>query len=81
MPDTGVGLTGDINGSGFPVTGDAIKLDLADDPRPHDVKTLHGVKGLYRVRVGDYRIVYNIENKTITIAMVRVRRRNDAYRK
>jgi mRNA interferase RelE/StbE len=55
-------------------------LSLADDPRPHDVKALHGGKGLYRVRVGDYRIVYSVEDKIITVVIVRVRHRKDVYR-
>jgi mRNA interferase RelE/StbE len=55
-------------------------LALADDPRPHDVKALHGEKGLYRIRVGDYRIVYSVVDKIITVVIVRVRHRKDAYR-
>jgi Cytotoxic translational repressor of toxin-antitoxin stability system len=55
-------------------------IALADDPRPHDVKALHGEKKLYRVRVGDYRIVYNVEDKVITVVIVRVRHRKDVYR-
>jgi mRNA interferase RelE/StbE len=55
-------------------------LALADDPRPHDVKALHGKMGVYRVRVGDYRIVYSVEDKIITVIIVRVRHRKDVYR-
>ena len=55
-------------------------IALADDPRPHDVKALHGENKLYRVRVGDYRIVYSIEDKIITVVIVRVRHRKDVYR-
>lgn len=55
-------------------------LALADDPQPHDVKVLHGKNGLYRVRVGDYRIVYSIKDKIITVIIVRVRHRKDVYR-
>ena len=47
-------------------------IGFADDPRPHDVKALHGENKLYRVRVGDYRIVYSIEDKIITVVIVRV---------
>jgi len=55
-------------------------IALADNPRPHDVKALHGEKKLYRVRVGDYRIIYNIEDKIITVIIVRVKHRKDVYR-
>ncbi|MGH7239347.1 MAG: type II toxin-antitoxin system RelE family toxin, partial [Candidatus Saccharimonadales bacterium] len=33
---------------------------LADNPRPHDVKKLQGQDSVYRVREGDYRVVYEI---------------------
>lgn len=33
---------------------------LADDPRPHGVEKMSGVENAYRVRVGDYRIIYEI---------------------
>lgn len=56
-------------------------LALADDPRPHNVKALQGEKGLYRIRVGDYRIVYSVEDKIVTVIIVRVRHRKDVYRK
>ena len=55
-------------------------IAFADDPRPHDVKALHGGEKLYRVRVGDYRIVYKVEDKIITVIIVRVRHRKDVYR-
>jgi mRNA interferase RelE/StbE len=55
-------------------------IALADEPRPHDVKTLHGKIKLYRVRVGDYRIVYNVDEKIITVIIIRVRHRKDVYR-
>jgi mRNA interferase RelE/StbE len=51
---------------------------LAVDPRPRDAKKLEGMKDLYRVRAGDYRIVYQIhENRSL---VVRVRHRSEAYR-
>lgn len=54
---------------------------LAKNPQPNGCKKLHGTKeNLYRVRVGDYRIIYVIE-ETIRIVTVRnVRHRKDVYR-
>ena len=54
---------------------------LAKNPQPNGCKKLRGTKeNLYRVRVGDYRIIYVIE-ETIRIVTVRnVRHRKDVYR-
>jgi len=40
----------------------AIRL-LADEPRPSGVKKLKGYEKTYRIRVGDYRVIYNIEDQ------------------
>ena len=53
---------------------------LAEDPRPPGVEKLKGEEGLYRVRVGDYRIVYRIEDKILRILVVRVGHRREVYR-
>lgn len=56
-------------------------LSLASNPRPNGCKKLSGVKELYRIRRGDYRIIYSIENKKLIIIIVRVGHRRDIYRK
>jgi mRNA interferase RelE/StbE len=53
---------------------------LADDPQPKGVKKLQGCEELYRVRVGDYRIVYTMENGKLTIVIVRIGHRKEIYR-
>lgn len=53
---------------------------LADDPRPHGVETLTGPEKLYRVRVGDYRIIYTIEDRVLMVLVVRVGHRREVYR-
>jgi mRNA interferase RelE/StbE len=35
---------------------------LADDPRPHGVEKISGEENAYRIRVGDYRIIYEIHD-------------------
>ncbi|GAB1471274.1 hypothetical protein MASR2M66_21520 [Chloroflexota bacterium] len=46
----------------------AAVLDLASDPFPHGVKKLVGSEYSYRIRIGDYRVVYEVlENKTDTL--------------
>lgn len=52
---------------------------LADDPRPGGVKKLAGEDNLWRVRVGDYRIIYSIYEDRLIVLVVRLRHRKDAY--
>jgi mRNA interferase RelE/StbE len=53
---------------------------LADTPRPPGSKRLRGPDGFHRVRVGDYRIVYLVEDRVLLICVVRVAHRKDVYR-
>ena len=53
---------------------------LADNPRPHGSLKLEGAVNRYRIRVGEYRIVYSIEDKILTVLIIRIRHRKDAYR-
>jgi mRNA interferase RelE/StbE len=54
---------------------------LADNPRPHGVKMLTNARqGTYRVREGDYRIVYDIEDDVLLVLVVRVAHRREVYR-
>lgn len=55
------------------------KIDsLAENPRPHGVKSLQGSqKGHLRLRVGDYRIIYRVENDRLLVTIVTVGHRRD----
>ena len=53
---------------------------LADDPRPAGAKKLEGVGDLYRVRAGDYRVLYQIEDARLVVLVVDVGNRRDVYR-
>ncbi len=53
---------------------------LASNPRPHNVIKLEGRADLYRVRSGDYRIIYEIQDKALVVAIVRVGNRREVYR-
>jgi len=53
---------------------------LAADPYPRGVRKLSGTENTYRVRVGDYRIVYEVLDRDLLIQIARVRHRKDAYR-
>lgn len=53
---------------------------LGDDPRPKGVEALAGGENLYRVRVGDYRIVYGVYDKLLLVLVVRLGHRREVYR-
>jgi mRNA interferase RelE/StbE len=53
---------------------------LGEDPRPAGAEKLAGVD-LWRIRQGNYRIVYSIEDDTLTIWIVKVGHRREVYRK
>ncbi|MEJ7760207.1 MAG: type II toxin-antitoxin system RelE/ParE family toxin [Gemmatimonadaceae bacterium] len=58
------------------------KIDaLAQDPRPAGVKKLEGEADIYRVRVGNFRIIYRIENRKLLILVLLVGDRKDVYRR
>jgi mRNA interferase RelE/StbE len=54
---------------------------LANEPFPHGVEKLSGSEHAYRVRVGDYRIVYEVFADLKLVEIQRVRHRKDVYRK
>lgn len=51
---------------------------LAKDPRPPASRPLRGREG-YRLRVGDYRIIYTIDHGVLLIVIVTIGHRRDAY--
>ncbi|MCI5148618.1 MAG: type II toxin-antitoxin system RelE/ParE family toxin [Candidatus Electrothrix sp. MAN1_4] len=53
---------------------------LADEPHPTGSKKLQGTESIYRIRVGNYRIVYEVNSAEVVIIIVRVRHRKDVYR-
>lgn len=55
-------------------------LALANNPRPAGCKKLTGSKNIYRVRVGIYRIVYEVHDKIVTVFIFDVDHRKQVYR-
>ena len=53
---------------------------LGDDPRPPDAKKLSGEASGYRIRVGDYRVLYRVDDDVLLVLVVRVGRRREVYR-
>lgn len=56
-------------------------LILADNPRPYGSLKLHGNADYYRVRVGDYRIVYTIDDQQLKVLVLTLGHRQDIYDK
>lgn len=50
---------------------------LADNPRPGGITKISGRVDLYRVRVGDYRILYEIQDKVLLILVIEVGHRRE----
>jgi mRNA interferase RelE/StbE len=57
----------------------AVEL-IADEPRPTSAKKLVGCGGEWRVRTGDYRIVYEIQDQVLLVLVLAVGHRRDIYR-
>jgi mRNA interferase RelE/StbE len=53
---------------------------LSDAPRRHGSKKLVGADRTYRIRVGDYRIVYEIDDDVLVVLVIRVAHRREVYR-
>lgn len=53
---------------------------LADNPRPAGCRKLSGSERDWRVRVGDYRVIYEIDDRSREVRVMRIRHRREAYR-
>jgi mRNA interferase RelE/StbE len=53
---------------------------LADNPRPRGARALEGRLSLYRIRIGDYRVVYQIQDAALLVLVGRIGDRGDVYR-
>ncbi len=65
--------------------GYAIKIrkainQLANNPYPAGHKKLAGNIDAYRIRIGDYRVIYTIENNKCIIFIIKIAHRKDVYR-
>jgi mRNA interferase RelE/StbE len=53
---------------------------LANDPRPRGSRKLLGSKNDWRIRLGDYRVIYEIEDDAKEVRVMKVKHRREAYR-
>jgi mRNA interferase RelE/StbE len=63
------------------VVGRIVKAveQLSTDPYPSGVRKLVGAEHTYRIRVGDYRIIYSVRASALIIEIIRVGHRRDIY--
>jgi mRNA interferase RelE/StbE len=54
-------------------------LKLSENPRVGKVRPMVGVKS-WRLKVGDYRVIYDISDDILTVLVIRVRHRKDVYK-
>ncbi len=54
---------------------------LKKNPRPANSRKLSGTEMTHRLRVGDYRVIYQVDDKNKIITVFYVRHRKDAYKK
>ncbi len=53
---------------------------LAQNPRPLGCRRLRGFENLWRIRTGDYRVIYQVFDDEMVVDIVAVRHRSQAYR-
>jgi mRNA interferase RelE/StbE len=53
---------------------------LASEPRPTGVRKITDSADRYRIRIGDYRVIYQVEDERLQLLVIRVRHRREAYR-
>ncbi len=63
-------------------TAEALKL-LAQNPFSEllNVKKLKGVDSLYRIRLGDYRVIYELRNEQLIVLVIKIGHRREVYRR
>jgi len=54
---------------------------LAEAPRPRGAKKLEGQDESYRIRVGDYRVIYQVQDKALIVLVIKIGDRKEVYRR
>ena len=53
---------------------------LSHNPRPDGCKKLTGFENIYRIRIGNYRVIYSIKDEILTVLVVKIGHRRDVYK-
>jgi mRNA interferase RelE/StbE len=56
-------------------------LSLLENPHPHDSKKLVGYEEYFRADIGEYRIIYRVDDDTVRIALIGKRNDDEVYKK
>jgi len=54
-------------------------VGLEKEPRPHGCVALKGYANIYRIRVGKFRVIYEIKDKVLVVLVIRIAKREDVY--
>lgn len=54
--------------------------ELGEDPRPNESKKLAGEQTAWRIRIGDYRVIYDVFDDELVVIVVRAAHRREVYR-
>ena len=54
--------------------------NLSEIPRPDGCRKLKGTNNIYRIKINEYRVIYSIEDNILTIEIIRIAHRKEAYR-
>ena len=55
-------------------------LSLANNPRPPGCKKFRGADRVWRIRIGDYRVLYEIDDDASIVIVIKIGHRGDVYR-
>lgn len=58
-----------------------VVINLENNPVPNNSRKLVGFKGLYRIRVGDYRVIYLVERTVKIVTITKIGHRREVYKK
>jgi mRNA interferase RelE/StbE len=54
-------------------------VELEKNPRPSGCVALKGYKSTYRIRIGKFRVIYEVQDKVLLILVIRIAKREDVY--
>lgn len=54
---------------------------LASDPQPSGCKKLQGAEHLWRIRIGEYRVIYSVDGTVLCIEIIKIGHRQSVYKK
>ncbi len=57
-----------------------IRETLSSNPVPHDAKTIVNAQGVFRIRIGDFRVLYRVNYEENKIVVIKMERREQAYK-